>query len=92
MAGRRGLAVPMGIRFAPPNALINENRCNIVGLSGGDREAGYPLPIVCPRLNTFSSSSVAGRVNIRYADEFEFATTTYEVASLRFGGLHKGVS
>jgi hypothetical protein len=44
MAGPRGFAVSMEIRFALPKAIINDNRCNIIALSGSDREAGYPLP------------------------------------------------
>jgi hypothetical protein len=44
MAGLHTFAVLMGIRFALPKAIINDNRCNIVTLSGGDREAGHPLP------------------------------------------------
>jgi hypothetical protein len=58
----------MGISFALAKAIINCNRCNIVALPGY-REACHPLPRVFPRLNYFSASSVAGRVNIRHADE-----------------------
>ena len=43
MAGLRGFAVLMSIRFALLRAIINGNRSSVVALSG-DREAGHPFP------------------------------------------------
>jgi len=50
----------------------------------GYREAGHPLPGICPRPVTLSASSVVGQVDIRYSDP---VSTRYNCMRYRFFAL-----